>query len=164
MTEEKSHFTNPEATSYVKQLTTWLGTPSLSGDHIVGWEKKTLYDPYVRITITDVEDNFITSYSTISPTIEQTYLILKVAPNTLIDLKRGEVGVMSNSLLINDITLSFIEDIINENMLGISDIYEERLKKKIVTQEKYNSYELFSLSKKGGCEILDNNTHECILS
>lgn len=147
------NFKHSEPRKYYYKLENWLGEPSIVGEDVVGWEKSVTENlsgtPYLRIVLKDeyVAHNFpakhhdyVYSYAKLKMTAEKACSLVKVSGSILIDLLKNEVGARCGSLTANDVTLSFVEDVITGKTKATKQEYSRRIKNSIVTRAKYNAH------------------------
>lgn len=162
-----AHFSHPEPRKYINKLENWLGSPSVEGKEIVEWEQSVTPElkgtPYLRITVRDEyiphsfpakHHDFVYSVAKIQVTSNQACELLKVSGSILIDLLKNEVGARCGGLTANDVTLSFVLDVVQGKAKATKDEYKRRITNKIVTRKQFDSYKKI---EKGG------HSDDCIL-
>lgn len=122
--------------SCVKKLVKEWGHPTGVSKHSVIWEIEER-EPYISIEVKDelVKPHNYFIYTTISMKKIKTSDVselLKITKNLIVDVRKQEITVRTNSLELNDVILSFVIDIIEGTTTKTE--YQTRIKKKIITQ------------------------------
>ena len=157
------NFKNSVPQEYAEKLTRLLGRPTIIGEKVIGWEN--VPSPYIRIEVRDEyifhdfpakHHDFVYSYVKMNIEVSVACRLLKVSGSILIDLLKKEVGARCGGLTANDVTLSFVHDVINNNIQASKKEYARRIINKIVTVDKYNLSRRFD-------NILKRENEGCII-
>ena len=151
----KHTFKQKEPEKYANKLFKTFGKPSCisSSNNSLRLEWYNLPKPYIEIKLIDEyikhtfpkpHHDFV--YSTISLK-KYGYLdertacsLLKVSGSIIIDLLKQEITARCGGLTANDVTLSFVVDVIQKKAKPTKKEYAYRINNKIVTNKKFNSY------------------------
>ncbi len=139
---------------YAQQLINKFGGPTCISKHSATWDIKDK-KPYIEIKVVDEwishkfpqphhDDIYTTislkNYKRISP--EVACNLMKVSGSILIDLLKQEATVRCAGLMKNDVTLSFVIDVLMGKALATRKEYARRIKNNIITRKELNLYEV----------------------
>ena len=136
-------FQHAKAKAYAKVLVNYLGRPSYSTPVSLIWER---VGPYERIVLVDEEikhtspfshhDFVYTTIKVPSLTQAKACQLLRVSDSIIVDLLKKEVTARCGALIKNDVTLSYVLDIVSGKARPNKREYERRIRENVVSVKR----------------------------
>ena len=137
-------FANKESEQYAKKLSKYMGDPSYTTPKSDVWVN---IGPYLKIEVKDEhvphsfpKHHFDFVYSTIKVphiSVDKACSLMKVSESIMIDVLKKEVTVRCGSLIKNDVTLSFVKDVLSGKCKATKKEYAYRINNDVVKGRTY---------------------------